>query len=188
MDEIIAKLKADAEKDLQRGTANKVVLDNLVKATVGKMTPESKSIMSSVYNMLMDNTLVNEIYQDPEKRAAYYEINILKDLNSKFDFEVPTHIDYHESRKVLNKWTKSGLVVAAGGIASISFKSWVPVGIAVVIAAIMALLLEDKKEPSEDIHDIIDKYLDNVKRTLMVWVSDIEKYYDERVSTLESEM
>lgn len=188
IDKIISKLKTDADKELQRNIANKEVLDNLVNATVGKMTPESKSIMSSVYNMMMAHTLAGEMYQNPEKKAAYYEANILKELNSKFNFEIPSHINYHESKKILNKWTKAGIVTATGGLVSISFKSWVPVGIAVVIAALMALLLEDKKEPREDIHNVIDKYLENVKQTLLDWISDIEKYYDERVSILESEM
>lgn len=188
IEKIISKLKAGADKELQRGVANKEVLEHLVNATVGKMTPESKSIMSSVYNMMMEHTLAKEIYQDPEKQAVYYEANILKELSDKFNFEVPSHIDYYESKKILNKWTKAGIVTVTGGVISISFKSWIPVGIAVIIAALMALLLEDKKEASENIHSVIDKYLENVKQTLMDWISDIEKYYDERVSVLEREM
>lgn len=188
IDKIVSKLKSDAERDLHKGTSNKIVLDNLVNATVGKMTPESKSMLSSVYNMMMDQTLSGELYQDSEKKAAYYEADILKELNAKFDFEVPAHIDYHESKKILNKWTKAGIVTLTGGAISISLKNWIPVVIAVVIAGVMALLLEDKKETDEDIHGTIAKYLENVKQTLMDWVSDIEKYYDERVSAIEREM
>ena len=152
------------------------------------MTPESKSILSSVYNMMMEQTLSGELYQDAEKKAAYYEANILKELGDKFNFEVPAYIDYHESKKILNKWIKAGAVSLVGGTISISFKSWIPVVIAVVIAGVMALLLDDKKENAEDIHGIIEKYLENVKQTLMDWISDIEKYYDERVSAIEREM
>lgn len=188
IDKIVAKLKSDAERDLQRGTSNKMVLDNLVNATVGKMTPESKSILSSVYNMMMNQTLSGELYQNPEKKAAYYEADIFKELNAKFDFEVPAYIDYHEGKKILNKWTKAGIVTLTGGAISISLKSWTPVVIAVVIASVMALLLEDKKETDEDIYGTIAKYLENVKQTLMDWISDIEKYYDERVSAIEREM
>ena len=188
IDKLISKLKADAEKDLRNGVSKKAVLDKLVNATVKKMTPESKSILSSTYNMMMDNTLAKELYQDVEKKAAYYELDILKELNSKFDFEVPAHIDYTESRQLLNKYTGAGVVTVAGGFASFSLKTWIPITIAVVIAGLMIWLLEDKKDVNEDVNVLIDKYLKNVKETLMNWISDIEKYYDERISALEREM
>ena len=54
--------------------------------------------------------------------------------------------------------------------------------------AIVASMTNDKEVIAEDIHGIIDKYLENVKQTLMDWISDIENYYDERVSAMEREM
>ena len=188
IDKLISKLRADAEKDLKNGVSKKAVLDKLVNATVKKMTPESKSILSSAYNMMMDHTLAKELYQDVEKKAAYYELDIMKELNNKFDFEVPAHIDYTESKQLLSKYTGAGVVTVAGGFVSLSLKTWIPITIAVVIAGLMIWLLEDKKDINEDVNVLIDKYLKNVKETLINWISDIEKYYDERVSTLESEM
>lgn len=187
VDKISGQLRARAEKDIKAGVANKDVLDNLVKLTVGKLTPESKSILSSVYNMLMEQTLSKELYQDPKRKAAYYEMDILTEITSKFNFDVPSHIDYEESKSLINKWTASGAVVFAGGVVSIPLKSWIPVGVAAVIAALMIFLIDDKKGKDNDIHRIVDTYLSNVKKSLMDWVSSVEKYYDKRVQDLESE-
>lgn len=187
VDKIISQLKARAEKDIKAGVTNKDVLDNLVKLTVGKLTPESKSILSSVHNMLMDQTLSKELYQDSKKKAAYYEMDILTEITGKFNFDVPSHIDYEESKSIINKWTASGVLVVAGGVVSIPLKSWIPVGVAVVIAALMLLLIDDKKGKDNDIHGIVDTYLNNVKKSLMDWVSSVENYYDKRVQDLESE-
>lgn len=188
IDKMISKLRLDAEKDLKNGVSKKAVLDKLVNATVKKMTPESKAILSSVYNMMMDHTLAKEMYQDVERKAAYYELDIMKELNNKFDFEVPAYIDYTESKQLLNKYTGAGVVTVAGGFASLSLKTWIPITIAVIIAGLMIWLIEDQKDINEDVNVLIDKYLKNVKETLINWIFDIEKYYDEKVSTLESEM
>ena len=140
IDKIIKGIQTDANNNSKAGMSDKQVIEKVINVTVNKFTPESKMILSSTYNMLMEHTLSTAKYTDAEKKAAFYEMDILKELNGKFNFEVLKDISYRESRKEINKWVKSGAVVVVGGLISISLKSWIPVGIAVVIVGIMALI------------------------------------------------
>lgn len=189
IDKIIKGIQTDANKNIKAGMSDKQLIDKVINVTVNKFTPESKMILSSTYNMLMEHTLSSVKYSDAEKKATFYEIDILKELNGKFNFEVPKDMNYRESRKEINKWVKSGAVVIVGGLISISLESWIPVGIAVVIVGIMALLLKDEpKSDSKGIDTVISEYLMNVKQSVLLWINSIEKYYDARVAQLEREM
>ena len=189
IDKIIESLRKDARKSISSGMSDKQVINKITLTTVNKFTPESKMIMSSTYNMLMEKTLAGSLYLNVENKAAFYQLDILKDLNSKFVFDIPDKIDYQESKKEFDKWVKCGAVVVVGGIVSIPLKSLIPIGIAVIIAVIMAIVLkDDNKVGKTDISAIIDNYLSDIKKSVFLWVESVEKYYDEKIAILEKGM
>lgn len=179
----------EAKKCIQNGMSDKQVIDRIITITVNKFTPESKMAMSSAYNMMMEHTLAKPIFQTAQNKAAFYDMDILKELNSKFNFNVPKHINYEESKAEMNKWIKAGAVVVVGGLISIPTKSLIPIGIAVIVAGVMLLLLKDSKNgKTQDITHLIQKYLNDVTKTMMHWLNTVEGYYDERVASLEREL
>ena len=188
---IMDGLIKEAKESIRSGMSDQQVIDRITKATVNKIIPESKMMLSSVYNMLMDDTLSEDFFQTIENKTLFYEAEILKDLYSKFSFEVPTHIDYEESKRELDKWLLGGsaTVVIAGGIASIKFKSCVHVGVslAVVIAAIMGVLLlnNGRKSSKIDIEMIVLEYFNSVHVSLLAWIETIEEYYEKKVESLK---
>ena len=190
VEKIIKNIDFSIKKDIESGRSNRDVIESAVNLTVNKLTPESKMILSSVYNMLMEKTLAKPLYQNPQNKAAFYARNIFKDMNEKFSFEIPAHIDYEESKSLLNKWTSAGAIGVGGGIVSITMKNAMPIVISVIIAGVMWYLLRNKTttENSQNINVLIKEYLENVKATLMSWVDKISAYYDEEVNKLEKGM
>lgn len=191
---IMNDLANDAKESIASGMTDKEVIDRITKVTVNKVTPESKMVMSSVYKMLSRETLSEEIFQNTENKAAFYQMNILNELNTRFVFEVPDKIDYSESKNELDKWIKGGsvAVVVTGGVVSIKFKSFVPFGISLAIAlvAIMGLIVYNKSQSSNktNIDSLISEYLSSVQISLMAWIESIESYYDERIEVLKKGM
>lgn len=191
---IMNDLANDAKESIASGMTDKEVIDRITKVTVNKVTPESKMVMSSVYKMLSRETLSEEIFQNTENKAAFYQMNILNELNTRFVFEVPDKIDYSESKNELDKWIKGGsvAVVVTGGVVSIKFKSFVPFGIslAIALAAIMGLIVYNKSQSSNktNIDSLISEYLSSVQTSLMAWIESIESYYDERIEVLKKGM
>lgn len=191
---IMNDLANDAKEIIAYGMTDKEVIDRIIKVTVNKVTPESKMIMSSVYKMLSRGTLSEEIFQNTENKAAFYQLNILNELNARFVFDVPNKIDYAESKTELDEWIKVGsvTVVFVGGAVSIKFKSLVPLGIslAIVLSAIMGLIVYNKGQGSNktNIASLISGYLSSVQTSLMAWIESIENYYDERIRVLKKGM
>ena len=190
VEKILKSIYSSVKKNIESGMSNQDVIDSAVNLTVNKLTPESKMILSSVYNMLMEKTLAKPLYQNAQNKAAFYSRDILKDLKTKFSFEVPAHIDYEESKSLINKWTVAGAICVGGGVVSITMKNAIPIVIAVIIAGVMLYLLRDKPVTGnkQDISVLIKEYLKNVKATLMSWVDEISSYYDGEVKELEKGM
>lgn len=179
----------EAKKFIQSGMSDQQIIDKVISIAVKKFTPESKMVMSSVYNMMMEHTLANPIFQNAQNKAAFYERDILKELNSKFLFDVPKYIDYEESKAEIKKWIAAGVIVIVGGIISIPTDNLIPIGIAIIVAGVMLFILNDWwKKTKYDINKLIKDYLHDVKKTMIEWLNTVQVYYDECVYELEKEL
>lgn len=189
IDKIINEINSDVNKNIKLGMSDRQIIDKVVDLTVNRLTPESKMILSSTYNMLAENTLSSAKYYDIEKKATFYEMDILKELNRKFNFEVKKNINYQESSKEINKWIKSGAVVILGGLICVSLESAIPIGIPVIIAGIMVIVLKNTSTSGhKGVDSAISEYLMNVKESILLWITSIEEYYDASIDKLEREM
>lgn len=193
IEEHIAKLTNDILSDtinsVNSGVSKKKIIDDCIMYTVSKFTPESKMLLSSVYNMLMERTLKEEFFTNSHNKASFYEMNIFKELNEKFNFEIPSKIEYEESERKINEWIKAGIITIIGGVISISLKKASPIIVAVVIAGIMTVINKNKENnKKEDLTALVKEYLESVKQSLLSWVDSIAEYYDERVNELKKEL
>lgn len=193
IEEHIAKLTNDILSDtinsVNSGVSKKKIIDDCIMYTVSKFTPESKMLLSSVYNMLMERTLKEEFFTNSHNKASFYEMNIFKELNEKFNFEIPSKIEYEESERKINEWIKAGIITIIGGVISISLKKASPIIVAVVIAGIMRVINKNKENnKKEDLTALVKEYLESVKQSLLSWVDSIAEYYDERVNELKKEL
>ncbi len=193
IEEHIAKLTndilSDARNSINSGVSEKKIIDDCIMYTISKFTPESKMLLSSVYNMLMERTLKEEFFTNSHNKASFYEMNIFKELNEKFNFEIPSKIEYEGSERKINEWIKAGIITIIGGVISISLKKASPIIAAVVIAGIMTVINKNKENnKKEDLTALVKEYLESVKQSLLSWVDSIAEYYDERVNELKKEL
>lgn len=194
IDKVLRDINKSVRQNIRSGKKGQQAVDMLVNTSAKKLASESKAILSSTYNMLKDHTFSEAIYEDPSMKAAFFEADILTQISSKFNFDVPKHVDYQESEYLVEKLIAAGVIVVvagSGGYVSIKLKSPVPFGIAIgIIIAVVAATAIYKKffkkdGSSDDLSVAIDKYLDSVKISLIKWVESIEQYYDEQVEKLE---
>lgn len=187
VDKLIDGLKKDVIKAKSNGVSGEQLIEKVTNMTVSKLTPESKMIMSSAYNMMMKHTLAEDYFADSAHKAAFYGADILKELTQKFDFDVPNEINYKKGNIEINKVMTSGAVIVVGGIVSFTLKGWIPIGIATVIAGIMAFVLNNNisASPVKDVDGVINEYYASVKKSLLVWVDSIDVYYDKAVAEIK---
>ena len=173
------------------GMSERKRLDEIVRITVNKVTPESKMILTGVCKQLTGVTLGKTLYSDPKIKAAFYQEDIAKQINDSFDFTVPAQIDFDEINIEVKKLIGCGaIVIGASGVVSIFTKNWGPVvattsvvSVAAVIAAIYLYIYKNKKKSEAVV--LVDQYFSSIKASLMSWINSIEEYYDKKVSEFE---
>lgn len=157
--------------------------------TASKIAPESKMLILSAYNMMMDRTLSDPYFRDPLKKAALYELNIRKQITDKFIFSVPPEINTRDIDVSIKKIIATGTVtVVAGGIISIAFSSAIPVCIAIIVTGIMTLLINSKHSiilTKDKARNLINDYLEKCRSSFMLWIEAIENFYDERIEEIK---
>lgn len=107
INELIENLRSDAKDKIHKGMSDKQVIDYIINVTVNKVTAESKTLLSSIYYMMEDQTLAKPLYNNAQNKAAFYKRDIFTELNNKFDFNVPDNIDDEESKNKVDKWIKA---------------------------------------------------------------------------------
>ncbi|MCM1991320.1 hypothetical protein [Oceanirhabdus seepicola] len=168
----------------------KVVLDKICNYTAQKLTIESKTILASIYTNLSQQTLKVDIFQNSKNASAFYSRDIRSELSKKFTFEVPKEINYKEAKDTIKALEVSGAIIIVGSVVSFNMKMIIPVAISVIIAGIMGFVISNKSSigSKEKCSEVIDKYLIEVKRQMMVWIDDIVKYYDNCVEEVKKNL
>lgn len=179
-------------RNINVGMPKKHVMDDIIKTIINKFTLESKIIITKVYNLMADRTLAEPMFQNANNGAAFYKMDVEEELNEKFNFEIPSKIEYEESERKINEWKEAGIItitIIGGVIISISLKKASPIIAAVVIAGIMTVINKNKENnKKEDLTALVKEYLESVKQSLLSWVDSIAEYYDERVNELKKEL
>ena len=84
--------------------------------------------------------------------------------------------------------------MVVGGVISITMKTLMPVGIAALIVAVMAILLRGGifrrrgGAGRDSVAALLDAYFQNVTQSLCAWVDSIDAYYDEKIAELERKL
>ncbi len=185
LDKVLAGIQQDANLNIQKGMRSTDIIDRVTALTVNKIAPQSKMLLSSAYNMMMVRTLSDSYFSDAQHKAEFYRMDILSEIKSKFDFSVPSEIDYKKDQLTVKELTASGAVVVVGGIVSISMSTWIPVGIAAILAGIMAYVIKSNRATTNtSIEQIVTEYLQNVRKSFMLWIDSVEAFYDAKVTEL----
>jgi polysaccharide pyruvyl transferase WcaK-like protein len=190
VDKLIEGLKKDTAKAKSNGVSGDQLIEKVTNMTVSKLTPESKMILSSAYNMMKEHTLAEEYFADSANKAAFYSADILKELSQKYNFDVPNEINYEESDETVKKMCALGVIgIGGGGVISWITKSWIPItiGIAAILAAIMTYVIKNHGVASSgnSIDAVINEYYASVKKSLLAWVDSIDAYYDKAVAEIK---
>ena len=74
VEKILKSIYSSVKKNIESGMSNQDVIDSAVNLTVNKLTPESKMILSSVYNMLMESTKQSGILFKGDFKGLEYKV------------------------------------------------------------------------------------------------------------------
>jgi hypothetical protein len=147
------------------------------------LAAESKSLVSSLYKILSEETLGKEPFTTARNQNKFYDKDIWAMIFNKYSFAAQEKINYAEVNENLAALPVPLVTAGVGIILSIALSKAIIIPIALVIAAGLYFLLREKKKASNtnDFISAIDVYLETIKRELLVWLENIECFYHQQV-------
>jgi hypothetical protein len=156
------------------------------------LSAESKSLMSSLYKVLSEETLGKEPFVTARNRNKFYEKDIWAMIFDRYSFEAPGKINYAQVDEKLAALPVPLATAGLGVVLSIALSKVIIIPIALVVAGGLYYFLRENKKTlnTDNFVSAIDVYLERIKRELLEWLENIEDFYHQQVAevikTLES--
>lgn len=185
---------------IESSTSNEAI-NNVTQLVSSELAARSKSILSDMLFDLSDKLIDTEFFADIAKQNRFAEINLRKEILSKYQFAPSTTVNYREASRTVQALKVGGTTSVVGGaieigvvlIAGLSISNLVPIPISILIVASIGSALADYYaiEPAKNkkaLAQALDNYLVNAKQQFLNWFDEIEKYFNVRVEEIKQAM
>lgn len=174
--------------EIEHCTAGK---DQIVKAVCDyvrlSLTAESKSLFSTFYSRLADETLSKDPFLTTRNKGKFYDKDFRSMIYEKYSFATEMNIEYKQANEKCAALPLPVGTVGLGVILSIVFAKVIIIPVSLVVAGgLYYCILEYEKNKNEtEFTSSIQKYLNSIKSELIVWFESIEAFYNEQVEALK---
>ena len=180
---------------IERNTAQKdQVIKSVCDYVIQTITAESKSLLSSFYSNLMDETLSQGPFLNNTKnKNKFYRYDILNMIFEKYSFSVAENIDYEQAHEKYSYLPIPAGTAGIGVVLSIALSNAIILPVSLIFAGCLYYFISEKgKEKNRaEFKSAINHYLVSVESELCIWFKNIEDFYNKQVSelitTLESD-
>jgi hypothetical protein len=175
--------------DIGRNTAQR---DRIIKAicdyVTQTITAESKSLLSSFYSGMMDQTLGNEPFLTAMNKNKFYRKNIRGMIFDRYNFSVSEDINYTQANEKYKALPIPVGTAGLGVILSVVLSQAVILPISLIIAGGLYYFISEyeKNKGQGEFMAAINQYINSVKGELIIWFEHIEKFYNEQVDELKT--
>jgi hypothetical protein len=151
------------------------------------LAAESKSLLSTLYSKMSDATLSEPLFSDVSNANKFYSLDLRSLIYEKYIFSVEDKIDYKLANERLIALSSATGTIALGAVLTTALSSPIVIPIAIVVAGALYFLMTDtiKKQNKEAFSKSVRAYVDSLKEQFIIWLENIEKYYNEKVEELK---
>jgi hypothetical protein len=173
--------------DIERYTTRDRVIKAICDYVTQTITAESKSLLSSFYSRMMAQTIGNEPFLTARNKNKFYDKDILSMIFDRYDFSVSENINYTQANEKFKALPVSAGTAGLGVILSIALSKAVILPISLIIAGGLYYFISEyeKEKGRSDFVAAINRYINSVKRELIIWFEHIEAFYNEQVEELK---
>lgn len=190
-------LRVHALAIVESNSANEAV-NMICQSVSSEMTSRSKTMLSDMLFDLNDSLLCTSFFADVSRQNKFMELNLRKEILSKYQFTTNKVIDYREVSRLMQTIKVGGGTLAIGGvceigavlIAGLSLSSLVPVPVGILIAAsfgaaMVNYFVTEPNQNRKNISQATDKYLIEAQKQFLSWFDEVENYFNNRVDELK---
>ena len=153
------------------------------------ITTESKSLLSSFYSILMDETLSKEPFLNNTKnKNQFYRRDILNIIFEKYNFSITKDIDYKQAYEKYSSLPIPAGAAGIGVILSIALSNFIIIPVSLVIAGCLYYFISEQSKDKNkyEFKAAINSYLDLIESDLIYWFKDVEDFYNKQIDELIS--
>jgi hypothetical protein len=188
LDNVFSKIRTRvAEIEREEGNRERITQDicNYVSNTIAA---ESRSLVSSLYTKLLEETFSKEPFLTTRNKNKFYEKDIWSMIYDKYSFSTQEKINYEQASKNIASLLVPATALGLGVVLSIALSKVIIILIALVVSGCLYyFILKNKKTTNkDDFAQAIGAYLDSVKRELLVWFENIERFYYEQLEEIKA--
>jgi hypothetical protein len=190
IDEVFEQLSSRIS-EIERITAGK---DRIVKAICDYVTltatAESKSLLSTFYSRLADDTLSKKPFLTAKNKNKFYECDFRSMIYKKYSFSTNENINYKEANTEISALPLPVGTVGIGVILSFVFSKTIIIPISLVVAGGLYYCIHEYERNKNEAEFIasIRRYLNSIKGELVIWFQNIEIFYNEQVEHLKNDI
>ena len=188
-------IENDAKEIIKTAPSFNLAVERIMNLVSSRLTTECEGYIYDIYFMLANKIKKEKFFQDPNHLNAFYRLNLEKELNEKYHFEIQSVNAYKNgiNFKEINKLYASAGVAAGtfavGGILKYAISGVITIPFAVLIAgaAAAAFSTYSKVIPEKNLNAFVaavKEFLKGLKSEIINWLNDIEDYFNNRVKSL----
>jgi hypothetical protein len=151
------------------------------------LTAESKSLLSTFYSRLADETLGKEPFLTTKNKNKFYDRDYRSMIYEKYSFDITGNLDHKVSDVQSSNLPLSVGVAGIGVVLSIALSQIVIIPVSLVVAGSLYYFISEneKNKNREDFIAAASHYLDSAKEELFIWFENIESFYNAQVEELK---
>jgi hypothetical protein len=151
------------------------------------ITAESKSLLSSFYSKIMDQTLGNEPFLTARNKNKFYDKDIRGMIFDRYNFSVSEDINYSQANEKCKAMPLPAGTAGLGIILSIALAKVAILPMSLIIAGGLYCFISkyEKDKAQNEFMTAINRYIHSVKGELIIWLEHIEAFYNEQVEELK---
>ncbi|WP_110114920.1 hypothetical protein [Bacillus sp. CGMCC 1.16541] len=173
---------------LNKGVPINEVLNQITEIISSETTTKSQNMLMDLYSVLSKQTLESLEFNDPERKNAFYRLNIRKKIFEKYQFDVMdlktfnVGINVKEINKVYTSVIAATAAISLGGVLKYALYNTINVPFIVIFAgALLAYCgMYFKGTPEINRQKFIKEFnlfLMEMKNEFLDWFSEVERYY-----------
>jgi hypothetical protein len=151
------------------------------------LTAESKSLLSTFYSRLADETLGKDPFLTTKNKNRFYDHDFRNIIYEKYSFDTTESFDYKASDVRSANLPLPVGAVGVGVVLSIALSQFVIIPIAFIVAGSLYYFISEneKNKTRDEFIAAVIRYLDSTKKELIIWFENIESFYNTQVEALK---
>jgi hypothetical protein len=173
--------------DIERYTNRDRVIKAICDYVTQTIAAESKSLLSSFYSNMMDQTINDEPFLTARNKNKFYDKDIRSMIFDRYNFSVSENINCTQANEKYKVLSIPAGTAGLGVILSIALSKVVILPISLIIAGGLYYFISkyEKNKGQDEFMAAINRYINSVKRELIIWFEHIEVFYNDQVEELK---